>query len=532
MNVRAGTLLNNGKYAIEATLGQGYFGATYRATHGQLWQPVILKSLGDSLLSHPNRNEFARQFVEQARQLARCQHPNIPRVLDLFEEQGQPFLVLDYISGSSLKDLVDRQGRRSPQATLTYLQQLATAVEVLHHQGLLHRDLKPEHSLQVSGSDRLVLIEVGLTRDLTTGAGQTYSGLLSPGYAAPEQYSGATSSPATDVYSLAATGYYLLTGQPPASAPLRDRVPLSPLSDGSPLGDALEEAIVRGLDLNPETRPATIRDWCAWLPDATGIVTTNAKRPQLAPASHLTPPSESTEVRPIFQRPWVPALFATTSVVAAIGGAAAMMNFRSAMSSVPQSEPVERSQTRPRAADAPRLRQGPHGLSRQESDDPILEVDAWTPIQPAPDAEYTDNPWQEDRPARHNGSSWSNSSSESVRGNQPETYTDTYQDSNQTRYNDYNNYDDDYNDYNSNGYDDGYSDEDSYADDDSLLSDKTFTEERTTDEPIWSEPVPESLERPWGQENTREHESDAKLMPPSREDSWNRDYHKGLTSPS
>ncbi|KPQ39486.1 MAG: serine/threonine protein kinase [Phormidium sp.] len=527
MNVRAGTLLNNGKYAIEATLGQGYFGATYRATHGQLWQPVILKSLGDSLLSHPNRNEFARQFVEQARQLARCQQANVPRVLDLFEEHGQPFLVLDYICGTSLRELVEGQGRRSPQEALTYLQQLATAVETLHHQGLLHRDLKPEHGLQVSGSDRLVLIEVGLTRDLTTGAGQTYSGLLSPGYAAPEQYSGATSSPATDVYSLAATGYYLLTGQPPASAPLRDRVPLSPLSDGSPLADALEEAIFRGLDLNPETRPATIRDWCTWLPDATGYVNTNANSRQLRQPSHLNPASELTEARPIFQRPWVPALFATTSIVAAIGGAAAMMNFRSAMSTVPQSEPVQQPETRPRAADAPQPRQRGNHFSRQESNDPILEVDAWTPIQPTPDAEYTGNPWQEDGSAQHNGSSWSNSSSESVRGNPRDPYTDTdpYQDSNQTRYNDYN-------DYNGNGYNDGYPDEDPYADEDSLLSDKTFTEERTTDEPIWSEPVPESLERPWGQENNWERESDAKLIRPSPEDSWNRDDHKGLTSPS
>ncbi|MGM0455699.1 MAG: serine/threonine protein kinase [Cyanobacteriota bacterium] len=517
MNVRAGTLLNNGKYAIEATLGQGYFGATYRATHGQLWQPVILKSLGDTLLSHPNRSELARQFVEQTRQLARCQHPNLPRVLDLFEEQGQPFLVLDYISGTSLTDIVQSQGRRSPQATLTYLQQLATAVEALHRQGLLHRDIKPEHGLQVSRSDRLVLIEVGLTRDLTTGAGQTYSGLLSPGYAAPEQYSGASSSPATDVYSLAATGYYLLSGQPPASAPLRDRVPLSPLSDGSPLGDALEEAIVRGLDLNPETRPATIRDWSAWLPDATGTVNLKASSYHPPQAVNLSPHPEVTEARPIFQRPWVPALFATTSVLAAIGGAAAMMSFRGAISRVPPSEPVQHQETSPRTDESPRLRQAPNAPNRQESEDPILEVDAWTPVQPSPDAEYTGNRWPEAPPAQDSPSSWSAPSSESVQSDRRDPYADTYRDSNQESYNDDN---------------DGYPDEDPYADEDSLLSDKTFTEEQESDAPIWSEPVPESLERPWGQGNSWEREPDAKLLSPSREDSWNRDARKGLTSAS
>ncbi len=530
MNVRAGTLLNNGKYAIEATLGQGYFGATYRATHGQLWQPVILKSLGDSLLSHPNRNEFARQFVEQARQLARCQHPNLPRVLDLFEEQGQPFLVLDYIPGTSLSDLVQSQGRLTPQVTLTYLQQLATAVEALHDQGLLHRDLKPEHGLHVSGSDRLVLIEVGLTRDLTTGAGQTYSGLLSPGYAAPEQYSGAASTDATEVYALAATGYYLLTGQPPASAPLRDRVPLSPLSDGSLLGDALEEAIFRGLALNPQTRPGTIRDWCAWLPDATGALTPKPSSRQPYQPVKSTPSPETTEVRPIFQRPWVPALFATTSVVAAIGGAAAMMSFRSAMNPGPQLEPVQYQETRPRTDEHPRLRQSPNAPSRQESDEPILEVDAWTHRQPNSDAEYTGNRWQEEGSPQDSASSWSAPSSESVRGDRRDPYTETYQDPNPGSYNDNDN-DNDNDNYND-GYNDGYPNEDPYADEDSLLSDKTFTEERATDDPIWSEQVPESLERPWGQENSWERESDAKLLGPSREDSWNRDYDKGLTSPS
>lgn len=523
MNVRAGTLLNNGKYAIEATLGQGYFGATYRATHGQLWQPVILKGLGDTLLGHPNCNEFARQFVEQARQLARCQHANLPRVLDLFEEQGQPFLVLDYIPGTSLMDIVHSQGRRSAQATLTYLQQLATAVEALHHQGLLHRDIKPEHSLQVSGSDRLVLIEVGLTRDLTTGAGQTYSGLLSPGYAAPEQYSGAASTPATDVYSLAATGYYLLSGQPPASAPLRDRVPLSPLSDGSPLGDALEEAIVRGLDLNPETRPGTIRDWCAWLPDATGAVTPKPSSRQPYQPVNSSPSPETTEVRPIFQRPWVPALFATTSVLAAIGGAAAMMGFRRVMSSVPLSEPAQHQDRHPRVENSPRLPQEGNGLSRQGSHEPILEVDAWTPVQPNADAEYTGNRWRENEPAQDRPSSWSAPRSDSVGRERRDPYTETYRAPHQGSYNDNNDYD---------NYNDGSLNEDPDADEDSLLSDKTFTEERATDDPIWSEPVPESLERPWRRENSWESESNTKLRTPSREDSWNDDYDKELTSPS
>ena len=405
MNVRAGTLLNHGKYAIEAPLGQGYFGATYRGTHGQLWQPVILKTLGDTLLSHPNRNEFARQFVEQARLLARCQHPNLARVLDLFDEQGQAFLVLEYVPGDRLVDRINHQGPLSAPEALTVIQQLSQGVEALHQQGLLHRDIKPDHILQVPGSDQLVLVEVGLTRDLTAGAGQTYSGLLSPGYAAPEQYNGAPSSPATDVYALAATAYYLLSGQPPASAPLRDRVPLKSLDDGTPLAPALEEAILIGLDLNPQTRPGSIRDWLAQLPDATDPSPRTHRSRPAAPQPSAPITAELTPARSIFQRPWVPALFATTSVVAAIGGAAAMMSLRSAMSRVPESDPSQLLRSEPSS-------QSPNSGRSGNGENPLLEIDAWTPGEPNPDAEYTRNRWQAPEPeSRDRSSSWSEPSS-------------------------------------------------------------------------------------------------------------------------
>ncbi|NMG58787.1 serine/threonine protein kinase [Geitlerinema sp. P-1104] len=516
MNVRAGTLLNNGKYAIEAPLGQGYFGATYRATHGQLWQPVILKTLGDTLLNHPNRNEFARQFVEQARLLARCQHPNLPRVLDLFDEQGQVFLVLEYVSGNSLLERVNSQRPLSPQEALTVIQQVANAVEALHQQGLLHRDIKPEHILQVPGGDRLVLIEIGLTRDLTTGAGQTYSGLLSPGYAAPEQYNGAPSSPATDVYALAATAYYLLSGQPPASAPLRDRVPLKSLDDGSPLGAALEEAILTGLDLNPQTRPRSLRDWLAVLPDATRA-SSGASRPRPStPQGPAPTATEAAPARPIFQRPWVPALFATTSVVAAIGGAAAMMSLRSAMSRVPESDPSQLLQSDPSREGSPRLRQTPDSSRPRNGEAPLLEIDAWTPVEPSGDGEYTRNRWSDPQPeSRDRSSSWSGPSATP----QSQNYSnrDPYPEPHEPR------------EYPAEPetYEAPYSEDlDPY--DDPLLTDKPFTGNERLDVPSWSEPVPESLERPWGSEPDWGANPEAKVPDSVQEDPWQRQYEKQM----
>ncbi|WP_159788774.1 serine/threonine-protein kinase [Sodalinema gerasimenkoae] len=518
MNVRAGTLLNNGKYAIEAPLGQGYFGATYRATHGQLWQPVILKTLGDTLLTHGNRNEFARQFVEQARLLARCQHPNLPRVLDLFDEQGQAFLVLEYIPGNSLVHRVNNQGPLSPREALTVMQKLAQAVEALHQQGLLHRDIKPEHVLQVPGGDHLILIEIGLTRDLTTGSGQTYSGLLSPGYAAPEQYNGVPSSPATDIYALAATAYYLLSGQPPASAPLRDRVPLKSLNDGTSLGAAFEEAILRGLDLNPQTRPGTIRDWLALLPNGTGARQGNSRPRPSAAKAKAPQASEPTPARPIFQRPWVPALFATTSVVAAIGGAAAMMSLRSAMSRVPESDPSQLLQSDPSGEGRPRLRQTPDSSRPRNADGPLLEIDSWSPVEPRPDAEYTRNRWREAEPdSRDRSSSWSAPSStpENRTYGNPAPYAQPYDSTGYPA--------------EPETYEAPYTEElDQY--DDPLVTDKPFTGDETLDVPSWSEPVPESLERPWGSEPDWGANPEAKVPDASQEDPWRRQYDKQVPS--
>jgi len=336
MSFKAGTLLQNGRYVIDVPLGQGYFGSTYRAMHANLVQPVVIKTLHDSLREHQNYEDFKRQFIEQARCLAKCLHPHLPRLLDLFEEEGQPFVVMDYVPGSTLAQLVDPEHLMPVDRALNYVQQLGSALTAIHAEGLLHRDIQPQNAIRQSGTDRIILIDVGFTRDFTPGVSQTHTSLLATGYAAPEQYDPQQPrTPATDVYSLAALLYYLLTATTPIVAPLRDRIPLpSPRQLNSAISRELDAVILNGLAVNPAQRPTSIDIFLAYLSESV------SSQPSSRPSRRANQSPASSESLPPLARPWVPTLFAVTSIVAAIGGASSVTLLR-ASSFEPEANPYQ-----------------------------------------------------------------------------------------------------------------------------------------------------------------------------------------------
>ena len=292
MNLAPGTVLQEGKYKIDDVLGIGEFGITYRATHTYLGQTVVLKTLNDSLRQHPDFALFQQQFVGEAQRLSWCQHPNIVRFLDFFEEAGLSFIVMDYTPGKTLAQLVASGQRLSEAEALHYIRQIASALKTLHKSGLLHRDIKPENIIRRAGTHLVMLIDFGIAREFTPEMSQTHSSLLSSGYAPIEQcavqreetrkdtLSVANSSrsdlrkskianeltPATDIYGLAATFYYLLAGEPPVAAPVRDRLSLLSLRQFQPqLCPAVEQAILWGLEMDTHSRPQTVEDWLAFL---------------------------------------------------------------------------------------------------------------------------------------------------------------------------------------------------------------------------------------------------------------------------
>jgi len=269
MNLAPATVLQQGKYRVNATLGIGGFGITYRAIHTHLNQTVVLKTLNESLRQHPASAQFQQQFIAEAQRLSRCQHSNIVRVIDFFEEAGQSFIAMDYIPGETLAHIVEADQPLSEAQALHYIRQIASALSTVHHSGLLHRDIKPENLIRRADSHVVMLIDFGIARDFTAGTKHAQINLLSPGYAPIEQYlHDGKCTPATDIYAIAATFYYLLSGVPPVAAPLRDRIPLASLRQFQPnLSPAIERAILQGLETDPQKRPQTVENWLTMLQD-------------------------------------------------------------------------------------------------------------------------------------------------------------------------------------------------------------------------------------------------------------------------
>jgi serine/threonine protein kinase len=279
MNSTAEIVLQQGKYRINHTLDRGEFGITYRATHVQLGQAVAIKTLRPSLRHHPDFAQYYHHFRAVTHRLSQCHHPNLIRVLDVFEEKGLPFMVMNYVEGSSLAEKLQSRSPLPVDQALYYVRQIAAALQVIHDSGLLHCNLKPQAVLQRTGSDGVTLIDFGINSSLTERTPQPYRGNrnLPGGFAALEQYlPHETLTPATDIYGLTAVLYYLLTGQPPLEAPLlSSQGTVQWFSQTQPilkrlhpeLNPAVEQMILAGLEVEPSNRPQTIDHWLALMPN-------------------------------------------------------------------------------------------------------------------------------------------------------------------------------------------------------------------------------------------------------------------------
>jgi serine/threonine-protein kinase len=292
----AGTTLQGGKYTLNQEIGRGGFGITYKATHHYLRQEVVIKALNDKLRQHADFTKFERQFQDEARRLATCVHPNIVRVSDFFVEAGLPYMVMEYIRGETLGEAFVLPGITLPEPTaIHYIRQIGAALEVVHNNGLLHRDVKPDNIILREGTQEVVLIDFGIAREFNGGVRQTHTGMVSEGYSPIEQYlTQAPRSPATDVYGLAATLYALLTAQVPMPALLRDREKMhSPRELQPHLSAAVNQAIMRGMAVESRFRPATVAEWLKLLP-ANGL----SVAPQLAPTHTIATINLSTQEYP------------------------------------------------------------------------------------------------------------------------------------------------------------------------------------------------------------------------------------------
>src|SRR3954454_21580633 len=199
-------------YRIEEVAGRGGMGVVYRAQHMHLGRTVALKLLNPELAAS---EEFRERFIREARAAAELEHPNIVPVYDAGEVQGRLYLAMKYVEGSDLAELLEHETKLTADQALPLLEQLASALDAAHLNGLIHRDVKAANAL-LEG-DRLSLTDFGLTRrvDSTrplTAAGRAVGTAV---YLAPEQIRGEPLDRRVDVYALGCVIYQCLTGQPP-----------------------------------------------------------------------------------------------------------------------------------------------------------------------------------------------------------------------------------------------------------------------------------------------------------------------------
>jgi serine/threonine protein kinase len=177
-------------------------------------------------------------------------------------------MVMEYIDGEDLGTLVENQGVFSETEALRYIQQIGEALTVVHDNGLLHRDIKPQNIMLRSGKSEAVLIDFGIAREFTPNLTKTHTKILSDGFAPIEQYDARAKRGAfTDVYALAATLYSVLTGELPTISPMRAiGTELAEAKKiNSSISDKVNQAIIKGMELKPENRSQSINEWLSLL---------------------------------------------------------------------------------------------------------------------------------------------------------------------------------------------------------------------------------------------------------------------------
>jgi serine/threonine-protein kinase len=305
-----GQQLQGGKYIIEKVLGHGGFGVTYKALallegsikcpncestqlrkHGrpngkqqyqccncgryfvnskalplQPDQYVVLKTPHEYLKNKPDYDKLKERFIKEGKTLSRLStkpHPHIVRFTDLFQEDESYCLVMDFVPGENLLELVDRK-KALPEAEATrYIRQIGEALIFVHQAGLVHRDAHPGNII-LRSDDRAILIDFGIAKEQVPSALSSTGNIGHRGFAPYEQTENGSREPTVDVYSLSATLYYAVTGHcPPISFDRKVyNATLTPPKQIIPdLSNGLNQAILQGMALEPENRPQSMQEW-------------------------------------------------------------------------------------------------------------------------------------------------------------------------------------------------------------------------------------------------------------------------------
>ncbi len=264
-----------GPYRIIGKIGRGGMATVYRAHHAALDRDVAIKVLPDFFAEE---DAYRDRFQQEARSVARLNHPNILNVFDFGQEGGVTFLVLELVEGGTL---ADRLGRPMElEATIKLLRPIASALDHAHAQGILHRDIKPSNIL-IHTDGTPVLADFGLAKMADSGRKLTASGTVlgTPEYMSPEQGAGEPIGPPSDRYSFAVVAYEMLTGRVPFEAETPAAVLMSHINKAVPptrelvgeLSSHVEDALRKGLAKSPIERFGSATQFVAALTPAAWV---------------------------------------------------------------------------------------------------------------------------------------------------------------------------------------------------------------------------------------------------------------------
>ena len=269
-----GTVIR-GKYRILDRIGQGGMAVVYKALHVRFEEVRALKVINPNLASDP---VFGRRFIQEAVLTRKLKHPNAAQVEDIDEaEDGRPFIVMEYIQGSSLKDVIQECGPLSASRTCPIIKQVAAALGEAHKLGIIHRDIKPSNIVLIKthGSEQAKVLDFGIAKlkenRAASSAAMTLTGTVvgTPIYMSPEQAMGKGGDELdgrSDLYSLGVVMYQMLTGDLPLKADSEMQMmlahintPPKPIADARPdlhISGGIAKVVMRCLEKKPEMRPA------------------------------------------------------------------------------------------------------------------------------------------------------------------------------------------------------------------------------------------------------------------------------------
>ncbi|MFT3711292.1 MAG: serine/threonine-protein kinase [Archangium sp.] len=275
-------VLYGGRWRLIGRIGAGGMGNVLLATDQETGEQVALKTLGMELLDKP---EFVRRFEREAQLLAKLSHPGLPPYVAFAHHDGMPFIVMKYVEGQTVGQLLTTRHKLTPVEAVALLRQLADVLEYLHARGVVHRDLKPDNLL-LDTAGRVTLIDFGISAQ-TNVTRLTLPGVTigTPLYMAPEVITTGEATPASDVYALTLLAYTMLTGRHPFAHDDRagmftrqvKEVPLDAAAINPSLPSRVADVLQRGLEKEPRDRFASATKLVDALAVATGLTPTDPK---------------------------------------------------------------------------------------------------------------------------------------------------------------------------------------------------------------------------------------------------------------